>query len=264
MLLAEPLTRLYYRDPSDPVYMMTVMGFRILPYCLPLSIIMTHFSNYWQASDRRVQVHVLSFLDGVAGVVLFTVLLIGKMGVTGVYTANVLNGLIAPVFVLVYACIYNKHFPKTMDELMAIPQDFGVPVYGRIDIALKDMDGVIGVSSTLQKFCQDRKIDRRRAFFASLFLEEMAGNVVKHGFAADEKKHIIRVCIACRPETLILSIKDDCVPFNIEQRAQMMDQKDKTKNIGIRLVSSVASEMHYQNILGLNVLSIRLNGMAGS
>ncbi len=264
MLLAEPLTRLYYRDPSDPVYMMTVMGFRILPYCLPLSIIMTHFSNYWQASDRRVQVHVLSFLDGVAGVVLFTVLLIGKMGVTGVYTANVLNGLIAPVFVLVYACIYNKHFPKTMDELMAIPQDFGVPVYGRIDIALKDMDGVIGVSSTLQKFCQDRKIDRRRAFFASLFLEEMAGNVVKHGFAADEKKHIIRVCIACRPETLILSIKDDCVPFNIEQRAQMMDQEDKTKNIGIRLVSSVASEMHYQNILGLNVLSIRLNGMAGS
>ncbi len=82
-----------------------------------------------------------------------------------------------------------------------------------------------------------------------------------HGFKADKKKHYIQVCIACRPETLILSIKDDCIPFNIEQRAQMMDQEDVTKNIGIRIVSKTASEMHYQNILGLNVLSIRLDGM---
>ncbi|MCR4656370.1 MAG: ATP-binding protein [Lachnospiraceae bacterium] len=258
MLLAEPLTRLYYRDPSEPVYMMTVIGFRILPFCMPLSIIMTHFSNYWQASDRRIQVHILSFLDGVAGVVIFSTLLIGKMGVAGVYTANVLNGFIAPVFVLIYACIFNKHFPETIDELMSIPPDFGVPVYGRIDLTLKDMESVIGVSSSLQEFCQEKGIDSRRAFFASLFLEEMAGNVVKHGFSADKKKHYIRVCIACRPETLILSIKDDCVPFDIEQRARMLDQEDVTKNISIRLVSKVASEMHYQNILGLNVLSIRL------
>ncbi len=263
MLFAEPLTRLYYRDPSDPVYMMTIMGFRILPFCMPLAIIISHFSCYWQATDRRIQVHILAFLDGVVGVVVFSFLLIGKMGVTGVYTANVLNGFITPVFVLVYSCIFNKHFPGTIDELMSVPVDFGVPVYGRIDITLRDMDEVIGVSSTLQQFCQEKGIDERRAFFASLFLEEMAGNVIKHGFSADNREHSVRVCIACRKETLILSIKDDCVPFNIEQRARMMDQEDVTKNIGIRLVSKVASEMHYQNVLGLNVLTIRLNGEAG-
>ena len=263
MLLAEPLTRLYYRDPSDPVYMMTLMGFRILPLCMPLSIIMTHFSCYWQASERRIPVHILALLDGVIGTVVFTVLLIGSMGMSGVYLANVLNGLIAPVFVLIYACIYKKGFPRNIDELMAIPEDFGVPVYGRMDLILQDMESVIGVSSALQQFCEERGIDRRRAFFASLFLEEMAGNIIKHGFSADQKKHSVLVCLACRPETLILSLKDDCVPFNIEQRRQMMDQEDMTKNIGIRLVSGLASEMHYQNILGLNVLSIRLNGQAG-
>lgn len=261
MVFAEPITRLYYRDPSDPVYMMTVMGFRILPLCMPLAIITTHFCCYWQATNRHVQVHILAFLDGVVGVVVFTALLIGKMGLNAVYLSNVLNGLIiTPIFVLVYSTMYNKHFPRAMDELMCVPPDFGVPVFGRVDIVLHDMDSVIGVSSTLQQFCQDRLIDKRRAFFASLFLEEMAGNVIKHGFSADKKKHSVQVCIACRPETLIMSIKDDCVPFNIEQRRQMMDQEDTTKNIGIRLVSGVASEMHYQNILGLNVLSIRLNG----
>lgn len=262
MLLAEPLTRLYYRDPSDPVYMMTLMGFRILPWSMPLSIVMSHFSCYWQASERHIPAHILALLDGLIGTVLFSMLLIGSMGLSGVYTATVLNGLIAPVFVLIYACIYNKGFPKNLDELMPIPEDFGVPVYKYIDITLHDMDGVIGVSRTLQEFCQERGIDRRRAFFSGLFLEEMAGNVIKHGFSADNRKHYVQVRAACKPETLILSIKDDCIPFNIEQRSRMMDQKDKTRNIGIRIVSGLASEMHYQNILGLNVLSIRLNGQA--
>ncbi|MCR5475804.1 MAG: ATP-binding protein, partial [Lachnospiraceae bacterium] len=139
---------------------------------------------------------------------------------------------------------------------MSVPADFGVPVYGRIDIVLHDMDEVIGLSNRLQQFCQEKGIDKRRAFFASLFLEEIAGNVEKHGFSADNNKHNVQVSIAVRSETLILSIKDDCVPFNIEQRRQMMDQEDVTKNIGIRMVSGIASEMHYQNILGLNVLSL--------
>ncbi len=262
MVFAQPLTRLYYRDPSDPVYMMSVMGFRILPFCMPLALIISHFSCYWQTSNRHVQVHVLAFLDGLVGVVVFSALLIGKMGITGVYTANVLNGFIAPVFILIYSCIYNKRFPRKVDELMSVPAEFGVPVYGCIDIVLHDMDQVIGLSNTLQEFCEERGIDKRRAFYASLFLEEIAGNVVEHGFSADNKKHSVQVRIAVRPETLILSIKDDCVPFNIEQRRQMMDQEDVTKNIGIRLVSGIASEMHYQNILGLNVLSLRLNGNA--
>ena len=38
VLCAEPLTRLFYQDPSDPVYHYTVMGFRLLPLCMPLSL----------------------------------------------------------------------------------------------------------------------------------------------------------------------------------------------------------------------------------
>ena len=260
MLFAEPLTRLYYRDPSDPVYMMTVIGFRILPFAMPLSIICTHFSNYWQASGRSIPVHILSSLDGVGDVVFFSMLLIGKMGVTAVYTANVLNGFIPPIVVLLYACIYNKHFPKTLDELMSVPADFGVPVYGRIDITLKDMDSVLGVSKELQGFCMQKRIDKKRAMYASLCLEEMAGNIMQYGMTADKKHHNVNLCLACKPDTLIMSIKDDCIPFDIEEKLKMMDQEDVTKNIGIRLVQGLASDLHYQNVLGLNVLTIKLDG----
>ena len=34
---AESWTRLFFRDPADPVYGMTILAFRILPLCMPLS-----------------------------------------------------------------------------------------------------------------------------------------------------------------------------------------------------------------------------------
>ena len=56
----------------------------------------------------------------------------------------------------------------------------------------------------------------------------------------------------------ILRIKDDCVPFDPTERQKMADAEDKTKNIGIRMVFRMASEVRYQNILGLNVLTVRI------
>ena len=59
--------------------------------------------------------------------------------------------------------------------------------------------------------------------------------------------------------SLIMSIKDDCVPFDLNQRQKMIDLEDKSKNIGIRIVSGIASDVQSRNILGLNVLTIRLD-----
>ena len=42
ILCAEPFTRLFFHDPSQPVYWMTVWGFRILPLCMPLGIVCMH------------------------------------------------------------------------------------------------------------------------------------------------------------------------------------------------------------------------------
>ena len=36
---AVPLTRMFYRNPAEPVYQMTVMGFRLLPFCMPLAVV---------------------------------------------------------------------------------------------------------------------------------------------------------------------------------------------------------------------------------
>ena len=258
IILAVPLTKLYYRDTTDPVFMMTVWGFRILPLCMPLAIFRNHFSCYGQAADRNIMVNVLEAIDGFVTVCAFTAVLIPFIGMNSVYIANVLNGVVSIIYLIVYAMIKNRRMPKNMEELMAIPPDFGVPSEDRIDYTVKSMDSVVSLSERVQKFCLDKGIDSRRAYYAGLFIEEMAGNVVAHGFHKDKKQHTVDTRVVYKDNKVILRIKDDCIPFDPAERARIFDPEDITKNIGIRLIYSITDDIDYQNILGLNVLTIRI------
>lgn len=258
ILCAEPLTRLYYRDPSAPVYIMTVWAFRILPLCMPLSVLSMNFSCYGQVAGRQFLVHAISLLDGVVCVTGFTALLIPFLGMNSVYISNILNGLVCALVFFLYAWRANLRFPRDMEELMAIPRDFGAAPEDRMDLTLRGMDEVVRVSRQVQEFCLDRGIDRRRAVLAGLCMEEMAGNVVEHGFGKDKKRHTVDARVVYKDGGLILRLRDDCIPFDPAERSAMVDPEDVTKNIGIRMVYAMAKEIGYQNLLGLNVLTIKL------
>jgi len=262
ILCAVPLTRFFYRDPAEPVYWMTVWGFRILPLCMPLSIICMHFTCYGQASGKQGLVHTLSLLDGVVCVAGFTALLIRSVGMNSVYIANVLNGLVTTAVIVAYAFWKNGRLPRNMEELMVVPADFGVPKEERLDLTVKSMEEVVAISQSVQAFCLGKRIDARRAYLAGLALEEMAGNVVEHGFTKDSREHSVDVRVVHKGDGVILRIKDDCVPFDPAERRSIADPEDATKNIGIRMVYRIADDVQYQNILGLNVLTIRLSGGA--
>ncbi len=58
---------------------------------------------------------------------------------------------------------------------------------------------------------------------------------------------------------MVLRIKDDCIAFNPREWQELTVVRDPCANVGIRLVFALAEEVSYQNLLGLNVLTIRLN-----
>ena len=258
ILCAVPLTRIFYQDPAEPVFQMTVWGFRILPLCMPLSIICMHFVCYGQASGKQGLVHLLSLLDGVVCVAGFTVLLIRMIGMNSVYIANVLNGVVTTIVIIGFAWLKKKRIPRNMTELMAIPDTFGAAPEERMDLTVRNMEEVVTISQRVQDFCLSRGVDGRRAYLAGLSLEEMAGNVVDHGFSKDKKSHAIDVRVVHKNDDVILRIKDDCAPFDPGERRQLAEGEDITQNIGIRMVFKISRDVQYQNILGLNVLTIRI------
>ena len=141
---------------------------------------------------------------------------------------------------------------------MVIPDGFGAPESERMDLSVKSMEGVVSIAEQVQRFCLEHGIDRQRAYLAGLSMEEMAGNIVEHGFTKDNKSHSIDVRVVHKDDDMILRIKDDCVPFDPGERQKLAEDNDVTKNIGIRMVFRIARDVQYQNILGLNVLTIRI------
>lgn len=259
ILLAEPLTNLYYHDPSDSVYPMTVMGFRILPLCMPLSLWSLHYASYAQTMEKKAISIIIPIIDGMVGVVLFSFLLIPTLQNTGLYIANVLNGVLCFLVILISAWLTLKRFPRTMEDYLAFPKGFGAEEDERIDITVRNIDEVMNISQQVIAFCEKREIDRRRAFMAGLCMEEMAGNVVTYGFKEDGKDHSVDIRVVhSRDDEIILRIRDNCKAFNPSEHAKMMDPGEEGKNVGIRLVYNVAKSVSYQNLLGMNVLTIKI------
>ncbi len=258
ILLADPLTQLFYRDTGDPVYRMTVMGFRILPLCMPPAMLSLHFASYAQTMEKRVMSVVLPVIDGLVGVVLFSFILIPVMKMNGLYVANVLNGILCAIVILFGAWIVQKRCPRSLEDIMAIPGGFGATEMERIDITVRNMEEVIGISRQVMEFCEKRGIDKRRTNLAGLCLEEMAGNVISHGFTKDQKKHSVDIRVVHSGNEVIMRIRDNCRAFNPSEYAEKMEMDELGKNVGIHLVWKMAKNISYQNLLGMNVLTMRI------
>ncbi|MBR6233054.1 MAG: ATP-binding protein [Erysipelotrichaceae bacterium] len=257
IIVSSPIiTSLFVKDIASPAFAMTVSGLRILPLCMPLSIILMHFTAYGQVSGKSVFVNIASILDGVVCVAGFSVLLVHPLQINGIYIANVLNGVVTTLFVVLYAMFKLKRMPRNTEDLMVIPDSFGVTKDERIDISVKSMEEVIEVSKRVQDFCLEKGIDSKRAYLAGLCMEEMAGNIVEHGFVKDKKKHSIDIRVAHKNDKIILRIKDDCIPFDPKERNKLESGDDLTKNIGIRMIYQIMKDIDYQNMLGINVLTI--------
>ena len=257
-LLAEPLTRLFYRDPADPVYSYTVMGFRLLPLCMPWSLWSLVYVPYAQGAEKKVIATILPIVDGMLGVVICSFFLIPAMQMNGLYISNILNGVICATLILIGAWLTLKRCPRSLEDLMAIPERIGVGPEERIDISVTRMEEVTDVSRRVSEFCMNRGIDARRTFFASLCMEEMAGNIVEHGFEKDRKPHSVDIRVVHKDDRIILRIRDNCVAFDPSEYQNIMQLKENGENIGIKLVYSIAEQVDYQNLLGMNVLTIRI------
>lgn len=255
---AAPLTHIFYKDPTQSVYAMTVTGIHILCFCMPFEVFASIYSCYEQISGRQLYVNLLGLLDGLICVAGFSAILIGPMGFSGVCVANFLNGVVCVLFVIVFAWVYRKQMPRSLEDLMMIPKDFGVSGDERIDITVRTSEEAVKVAEKIQEFCLSKDIDQKRAYYAALAMEEMAVNIVEHGFTKDNKEHTIDVRVTHKDGKVILRIKDDCIPFDPKERSSVFNPDDPSKNMGIRMIYRIMEDIEYRNMFGLNVLTVKI------
>ena len=182
--------------------------------------------------------------------------------VFGVWSCYGLAQIFGVITIVLIAWKKSKHFPSKVEDLLWLDKDFGVSEENRIVISVDSVDDVVKVSRTLQKFLKDKNIDNRRSMNTALCLEEMAGNIVSHGFTKNKKKKDLSIDIyaAVKGDSIIIRLKDNAPQFDpFSKLAQYsVSEDDPMKNIGIRMVSKIAKEMHYHTTLGMNVLLMEI------
>ena len=253
------LARIFFTDTASTVYAYTKQFFMIYGASIPLILLVQVQTNYLQAGGHNLCVDISSAVDGFFSVVIPSLILAPLLGALGIWLATPAGIVITALIYPIYACIFNRHFPKNTDEWLLFRKEFGVEAQDRLVMPLRSVDDVVNTAKTVQAFCLDRGLSKKTSYYSALCLEEMAGNVVTHGFGKDDKPHLIEARAVCKDSLLILRIKDDCVPFDPLERAKQMNPDDPMKNIGIRLAVGLADETTYQNMLGLNVFTIKMN-----
>ncbi len=226
---------------------------------MPLAVISLSFASYAQAAQKKALSIVLPIVDGFAGVSLLSLFLIPAMQMNGLYLANILNGVICMAVIAGFAWKSLGRRPKNTEDLLAMPEDFGVSKDESMDITVRTIDEVVTIARQVAAFCRARGIDTKRAQYSALALEEMAGNIVLHGFNKDRRKnHSVDISVIHKGNELILNLRDDCRPFDPNERFKLLSDEDKVRNVGIRLSFLIARDVQYQNILGLNVLTMNM------
>lgn len=247
----------FYIPSSAPEYPMTVLVLRCLALSLALNGINSATLCYLQGARKIFPAHLQTASHRLVFLAVCTFLLGRLFGTPGLFAAIPVSEALVLLCYLVLALLHGKNRNLT-DALMLLPENFGYQKEDSLSFTLTQLDAVAGISRQIGAFCTERGIDRRRAYYASLCAEEIAGNVVDHGFKKDHKSHSCEVRVMIEDGDIILRIRDDCRYFNLKERYEAMDKDDPTANVGIRLVYGIAKDVNYVNLLGTNTLIIRV------
>ena len=178
------------------------------------------------------------------------------IGIKAVWSCYYIAELVTIAMFIIRATIKNKHLPKNVDDMFNFGQDFDE--VNKYSISIKDVQEVVLVSKNIEKLCKSNGIDDRRSMLAGLCMEELAGNIVEEGFPMDKKENTVDVFVCVENDEVLMRIRDNCINLDPRDKIEIDDPEDPINNIGIKMVSKIAKEMHYQTTFGMNVLSIKL------
>ncbi len=245
---------------ADSALNMAILGLRVyalslIPCCLNYSL-----KNMYQAIGRVRLTETISLLEGALLPVLSAWALSRFFGVNGAWGFCALGEALTLALVFIYARLRSAKRRAQGPALLMLPSDFGVTAENLMEADIHTMDEVTVVSSAAQKFCMDHRRDERTANRIALCIEELASNVIRHGFPHDAKPHHLSVRVLHKPDDWVLRFRDDCQAFDPLHYVPEAGRE----TLGIRLVLSLADEVRYTYSLNLNNLTIRMNAEKGA
>lgn len=241
---------------GDPdVQALAVRATRCLAVCLVFNVIVVITTKFYQALNYTKLVSVLNTLGYFAFPLIWILLLSPALKADGAWLTLILSEVSALITIFILLAVKMKKCRFSLQEWVQFGEKFDVSEDDRLDITLDSMDKVIGVSKYVETFCKAHGLNQRMTMFSALAVEELAGNIVTHGFS-DGKKHAIDLRVIYKNDVMVIRLRDDCAPFDPKSQLELTHSEDPAKNIGIRMIAGLSKEMTYQKLFKTNVTTI--------
>ena len=254
LLIATPLVRLFLTDAA--AVETAAFGLRLFVLSLVPSSLNSAFKNYYQGVNRIGFAEVISVLQNFAFPVLFAFVLSRFIGITGIWLGFLCGETAALIMFSITVWAHSGRITLSADAYSMLRPDFGTAAENCMECVIHSKQDVIEASENAVRFCEAHGIARRDGMLIGLCIEEMAVDIVTHGFSADRKKHHIDVRLVLEGNDRVIRIRDDCAHFDPVHYLELHESDDPTAHVGIRMVMKTAKSANYLNSLGWNNLTV--------
>lgn len=259
LIFSKQLASLYVQEGGD-ILKMTSFAFAMLALQHPLHALIDHRISYLQAIHRIRNMNALVFGSRFVFVLLSAFVcgrLYGVYGILACYTVG--DALCLAAVYILYAIKTRSLFPEKSSYLN-LPKEFDLQPGDCISHDVRNQNDVSLCSEEIQQFCRAHDIDEKTSYYAALAFEELASNIIEHGFPKNSSSHLtIDLRVVVTEEGFAMRISDNCPQNNVTKRFEAVNAKDAdlTRDIGTRIVSRVASDISYLYAYETNNITIR-------
>lgn len=253
-LFIDKLIPLYTNDLE--VFRLTKDLYIQYSFSAPLNMITLVFSNSYQALKRITYINIVMAFNAFIFPIGYVFATKSFLGINAIWTCYWTAEVAVLLLMYAAACKHKHQAVHGIGDMLHLEDSIKIETSKAISI--KTINEVINVSRDIELFCLENNIDKKKAMITGLCVEEIAANIIEHGFTKckNSKNKVIDIYVGITGDTVNMRIKDNAVAFDPHIKLQKSD--DPTSNIGIKMVSKLAKHMNYQNTFGLNILAITL------
>ena len=259
-ILAPQFASLYIKENPEALRLATT-AVRCYAIGMPINGLNLIYLNYFQGIGKSVLASVSGFVCESGLLILSAAAMMPVLGADAVWWAYPVSQFLVMCYYGIVVAVESRririHREGLWNRVLLLPDTFDVSDTDKLDVTITMMDDVMQLTDAVWNFCDAHDCDSTQRNHLVLSVEELTGNVIRHGFA-DGKPHCIEVRILKKPSGYYCRFRDDCLIFDPVRQVRLLSDEDPTYHIGLRMIATLAKDIQYTCVLKLNNILVKI------
>lgn len=247
---AAPLLVRIYLPTDSASFEMAIFILRCHAIGLPFLAFNEYYFNVAQAAKYMKLTHAITILHRLVCFAASSFVFSLLFGIKGIWIAIPFSELLLCGAIVICTAIRNRKNPMRIGKFSFI-DDKEDETATQVEISIKSPEDLPSSQAQIVKFCKENGFNKKITYMIQLFFEEVCMLAIQHGFDG-KKDYFVEIRILHTDEDIVLRTKDNCKSFTYAERQLMKSNYDNDDYIGINMVTKLAKDVNYVNMMNVN------------